>query len=177
MAGSSEARRFAKAAYRLAAQQGAPESFVERFGALASMFRQNKAFRHVIITHRIPVEEKLALLRSALAEGLSDMEFGVLHLLLERKLGIQLPTISKALLRVAQREGILLDLHITTSQEQTPKELAALQKKIGKELGRTLRISSETDPGLVGGIRLRLGNLLVDGSMAGRLALLRRQLI
>ncbi|MCH7497195.1 MAG: ATP synthase F1 subunit delta [Candidatus Marinimicrobia bacterium] len=177
MAGNSEARRFAKAAYRLAAQQGVPDSFVERFRALASMFRQNRAFRHVIVTHRIPVKEKMAVLRSALAEGLSAMEFGVLHLLLERKLGIQLPHISKALLRMAQRQGLLIDLHVTTPREQTSKELAGLRERIGGETGRSLRVSSEIDPSLVGGIKLRLGNLLVDGSLARRLALLRRQLV
>ena len=119
----------------------------------------------------------MAVLRSALAEGLSAMEFGVLHLLLEQKLGIQLPHISKALLRMAQQQGVLIDLHVTTPREQTPKELAGLGERIGGETVRSLRVSSEIDPSLVGGIKLRLGNLLVDGSLARRLALLRRQLV
>ena len=51
------------------------------------------------------------------------------------------------------------------------------QERIGRETGRSLRVLSETDPSLVGGMRLRLGNLLVDGSLATRVARLRRQLV
>lgn len=177
MAASTEVRRFSRAAYKVAAAQGVLSRFLERFELLADTFRQERAFRHLLITHRMSVEQKMDVLQRSFGDVLSDLEYGTLRLLLERGLGIQLPAVGRALERLARLEGATLDLTVTAPEEQSAGQLQALKERIATETGRSIRMVFKTDPSLLGGIKLRLGNILIDGTMARRLALMREQLV
>ena len=170
------ARRFAKAAFRLATQQAVQEDFVDRLQGLVRAFRELRGFRHLMATRRIPIEKKMEFLQTAYAGILSELEFGVLQLLLERNMGLQLPAVGRAVARLAQAEGATLAVMVTAPQRQSPEELQALEERISKETGRPTRVSSRVDASLLGGIRLRLGNILIDGSLSRRLALMKEQL-
>ncbi len=170
------ARRFAKAAFRLAARQGVQEAFADRLQGLVRTFRELRGFRHLMATRRIPVEKKMEILQSAYVGILSEVEFGVLQLLLERNMGLQLPEVARAVARLAQAEGATLAVVVTAPERQSTEDLQALGERIGKESGRPARVSSRVDASLLGGIRLRLGNVLIDGSLSRRLALMKEQL-
>jgi F-type H+-transporting ATPase subunit delta len=46
---------------------------------------------------------------------------------------------------------------------------------IGEQTGRQIELTSEVDPGILGGIVLRVGNSILDASIRNRLEQLRRQ--
>jgi F-type H+-transporting ATPase subunit delta len=177
MATGSKTRQFARAALHVAHTMGVAEEFLDRFGFLALAFRTNKAFRHLLITHRIPVDKKMEVLRQAFAEVLSDLEFEVMQTLLDRGLGRQLPKIARNLVYLAQAEGTRLDLTVFSTQAMAEHDLKSLGEQVEAALGRSLHVTGVADPSLLGGIKLRLGNTLVDGTLARRLELLREQLI
>ncbi|UCH11272.1 MAG: ATP synthase F1 subunit delta [Fidelibacterota bacterium] len=177
MAAGSKTRQFARATLQVAHTMGVAEEFLDRFGFLALAFRANKAFRHLLITHRIPVATKMEVLRQAFADVLSDLEFEVLQALLDRGMGIQLPGIARNLVYLAQAEGTRLDLTIFSPQAMSEQELQRLGEQVEAALERSLHVTGVTDPSLLGGIKLRLGNTLVDGTLARRLELLRVQMI
>ena len=53
-----------------------------------------------------------------------------------------------------------------TSDEQLAKIAAALKTRLGKEV----RITSKIDPSLIGGAIIRAGDMVIDGSVSGRLS-------
>ncbi|MFB0517235.1 MAG: F0F1 ATP synthase subunit delta, partial [Candidatus Neomarinimicrobiota bacterium] len=110
MAANPKARQFARATLRVAISLGMVEGFLDRLVLLARTFRENKAFRHLIITHRIPEEQKLVIMRRAFAGILTELEFEVLRCLLERGLALQLPAVVKSLIHLAQVQGARMDL-------------------------------------------------------------------
>jgi F-type H+-transporting ATPase subunit delta len=101
----------------------------------------------------------------------------VLHLLLEQGMGIQLPKVAKSLTFLAQAEGAWLDLTVFTPRSLSGQELQSLKDRVGADLRQSLRVTGVVDPALLGGVKLRLGNTLVDGTVARRLELLREQLV
>ncbi|MFB0515591.1 MAG: ATP synthase F1 subunit delta, partial [Candidatus Neomarinimicrobiota bacterium] len=172
-----KARQFARATLRVAISLGMVEGFLDRLVLLARAFRESKAFRHLMITHRIPTEEKLAILRRAFAGILTELEFEVLHCLLERGLALQLPAVVKSLIHLAQVQGARMDLTVFTPRSLPEPELQSLGNRVAADIGRSLRVLGVVDPGLLGGIKLLVGNTLVDGTLARRLELLREQLV
>ena len=177
MAIGTKSRHFARAAFNVAAKLEVVGDFLDRFELLYRAFRENKAFRHLLITHRIPVEQKMEVLRRAFGKVLTGLELEVLRLLLEQKMGLQLPAVAKSLVQVARAEDARLELTVFTSQPFPAKALKGLASRVEADLGRSLRVTGITDPGLLGGIKLRLGNNLVDGTVARRLELLREELV
>ncbi len=177
MAASAKSRHFARAAFSVAAKLGVVDDFLDRFELLYRAFRENKSFRHLLITHRIPVEQKMEVLRRAFGKVLTGLELEVLRLLLEQKMGLQLPAVARSLVQVAQAEDARLELTVFTSQPFPAKALKGLSSRVEADLGRSLRVTGITDPALLGGIKLRLGNTLVDGTVARRLELLREELV
>ncbi|MCH7522007.1 MAG: F0F1 ATP synthase subunit delta, partial [Candidatus Marinimicrobia bacterium] len=84
---------------------------------------------------------------------------------------------AQSLAFLAQAAYAQLILPVFTPQPLSQKELQALGGRVEQSLGRSLQVKGVTDPSLIGGIKLRLGNILVDGSIARRLELLREELV
>ncbi len=177
MATGTKSRHFARSAFSVAAKLGVVDDFLDRFELLSRTFRENKAFRHLLITHRIPVERKMEVLHRAFGKVLTNLELEVLRLLLAQNMGLQLPAVARFLVQVARTEDARLELTVFTPQPLPAKALKDLAGRVEADLGRSLRTKSITDPMLLGGVKLRLGNTLVDGTVARRLELLREELV
>jgi F-type H+-transporting ATPase subunit delta len=177
MPAGSETRQFARAALRVASQVNLVDSLLERFQLIEQVYREQKAFRHLMITQRIPIEKKMETLRRIFAEYLTELEYEILHILLEKGQGLQLPRISRMISRLAQQKGARKNLIVYTPEALAAKDMAQLEERIAKAIQQPVRAKGIVDPGLLGGIKLRLGNTLVDGTIARRLELLREQLV
>ena len=66
--------------------------------------------------------------------------------------------------------------HVSVTRDLTFEQTARLQAGLNNLYGRDLKINVEIDPALVGGIRVRVGDEVVDATIATRVADLRRQL-
>lgn len=63
--------------------------------------------------------------------------------------------------------------HVVTANELSDGQQAALAEKLGKIYGRAMSIHSEVDTSLLGGMTIRVGDEVIDGSTAGKVARLR----
>ena len=68
----------------------------------------------------------------------------------------------------AEHEGAL-EVQVTAAFELKPAQQSALAEALKKKYGREIRISSEHDPGLIGGVRIRAGDqVIASGPDEGR---------
>jgi F-type H+-transporting ATPase subunit delta len=65
---------------------------------------------------------------------------------------------------------------VTTAVELRPGEMERLARELSGQLKREVRLEPVVDPAILGGLVLRLGDHLLDASLATRLQLLRRRL-
>jgi F-type H+-transporting ATPase subunit delta len=173
----AEARRFAQAALKVAATLDMAEDFLERFSLVADIHRKSRTFRHVLLTHRMDSAEKMKVLRQVFEGVLTDFEYQVLQLLMERNLVEELPAIARYMVQQAEARALRLRLTVVTPRSLEPEYLRELEARVAKALDRPLKVRGVTDPALIGGIKLRLGNTLMDGSVARRLERMREQLL
>ncbi|HUO78981.1 MAG TPA: F0F1 ATP synthase subunit delta [Steroidobacteraceae bacterium] len=69
-----------------------------------------------------------------------------------------------------------LDVEITSAVALTDAQRAAFRAALGKRFGRNVRLAEQVDPTLVGGAVVRAGDMVIDGSLRGRLARLEQQI-
>ena len=77
--------------------------------------------------------------------------------------------------RKAEHQGPL-DVHVTSAFALKPAQEQQLADALKRKLGREIRITSEESPDLIGGFRLRAGDMVIDGSVAGQLGQLANEL-
>jgi F-type H+-transporting ATPase subunit delta len=72
-------------------------------------------------------------------------------------------------------ERDLLPVHVTSAVELDKATVRAIGDRIGEQTKRTVELSSNVDPDILGGIVLRVGNVILDASIRNRLEQLRKQ--
>jgi F-type H+-transporting ATPase subunit delta len=171
------ARNYAEALFDLGERTGQTERYLELLDATAAAIEQSPELESVMMSPRVPKGEKARLLGAAL-QDVAPREF-VLFIQAVVKRGRQLlfrPMVDElqALLDVKLnrvRAGVTL---ARPADERVRQEIAdALSQAFGKEVIATFY----TDPAILGGTVVRVGERIFDGSVRRRLAALRRQLI
>jgi F-type H+-transporting ATPase subunit delta len=68
----------------------------------------------------------------------------------------------------AEAEGTI-DAEVISASEVSESQLAKIAAALKKRLGKQVRITSKLDPSLIGGAIIRAGDMVIDGSISGRL--------
>ena len=74
----------------------------------------------------------------------------------------------------ARRQQFLA--HVVVAHSLTAQQHERLAASLARQYGRPVRLNVDVDPGLVGGLRVSLGDDVIDGSISSRLAEARRRL-
>jgi F-type H+-transporting ATPase subunit delta len=67
-------------------------------------------------------------------------------------------------------------LEIVSARDLAPEELQSIVFRLGQTYGKAFDVTARTDPSLLGGVRITMGDLRIDGSLAGRLDQIAREL-
>ena len=121
-------------------------------------------------------KKKEDVLLDVLGGKLSDIALHALLLLVRKR--------REALLRpiVVEYEKLALasagkdPLEIVSARDLGPSELNAIVVRLSRSYGKTFDVTQRTDPSLLGGVRITMGDRRIDGSLAGRLEALARDL-
>ena len=77
---------------------------------------------------------------------------------------------------VDQRNGIVeVDVYVASALDA--HALDALGQKIGMAISRNVILNQKVDENLIGGLKLRVGDRLIDGSIATQLKILERKIV
>jgi F-type H+-transporting ATPase subunit delta len=77
--------------------------------------------------------------------------------------------------RCAEMAG-LANIEVTSAFDLTSEESSQIKQAIGDRLGKNCQITGKTDPSLIGGAVIKIGDSVVDLSIRGRLASLESEL-
>ena len=122
------------------------------------------------------VDAKAALVEKLLAGKVSGQTLAIVRHLVQQPRGRRIGELLRhAAAIVADQSGTSIAT-VTSASVLTPAQIDRLQKNLQERHGRALTINQVVDPALVGGVRVQIGDLVIDGSIATRLADLRLQL-
>ncbi len=89
-----------------------------------------------------------------------------------------LPAILREYVELAKEDKRnLLMADVTTALPLTASQEQALAEKLAAMTGRTIKIRQHVDSGILGGIVVRVGDKLLDGSLSNKLSVLQAELL
>ena len=172
----SAARRYAEAAFQVALRDGTLAEWRSQLDAAASVVSDDRVVK-VLANPAIPVERRAAVLTDLLGERASGPVQNLIQLLLRRGRIEALPLVAVEFRRLDDDRQGITHATATTAAALTPDEVGALTERLERSTGRRVALDVEVDPSLLGGLVVRVGDRMIDGSVRGRLERLRNQLI
>jgi len=161
------ARPYAEAVYRIAQQSGAQAVWSERLARLA-LIAQDGDMAAVMGDPQLSVEQ-VANLFIALSEDKDAILGNFIRTLAENRRLALLPEISRLFeLARSQEEGVK-EAVVYSAFPIDDSQVASLMKQLEPRFGARLSPRVEIDPGLIGGVKVAVGDQVLDASVRGKL--------
>jgi F-type H+-transporting ATPase subunit delta len=173
---SREAKKYAQAVFAVADKSGELADTIRRLDILLDIYASSKEFRLFLKSRRVSHSEKLKILQKVFMDILSDLELDLLYHLFEDGNIHLLAAVCKRLGFLAELANKTLKVCVSTAEKMNSEELSDVVKNIEQTLGKKVDADALVDPKILGGVKFRIGNTIVDGSIATRLRKLENSL-
>lgn len=171
---------YAKSIHDLALSKGGNDNVATVAGELRELLalaRDNRRFGEFLSSRIIGVEKKQASLATILRGKASPLTLNFIMVLAANERLAHLPGISAALDEIVETGAGRVEVKVTTASPINPAELESLKARIQSRLTNQQPVlKTYTDPAMIGGIRLQIGDKLYDASVETKLRQLREQL-
>lgn len=163
------AKRYAKALYEIAAGEGRTPEVEEELKALAAAFQAGEEIEHFISSPKISETAKWEAISRAIEGKLSKPVVSTAKLLVERgRIGI-LPELVDAYVKISSEALGVANAVVSTTYPLNEEEKQQVAAEFGALVNKKIRVENVIDKSLLGGMKVRIGDTLYDGSLAGKL--------
>jgi F-type H+-transporting ATPase subunit delta len=171
---TAAARRYARAVFELAQQDGQVAEWAQRVEKVSDLL-SNPEVSAVVTNPTIAVGERMALISSAPHE-LDPEATNFARLLIESNRVLDVNGIAEEYGRLVDQAVGRVRATVTTAVELTAADRDRVAGELSKRLGKEVRMDVVVDPRILGGMKLQYGDRLVDASVSTKLQQLRRRL-
>lgn len=170
------ANRYAKALFEVAEERDAVDSIESQLTSVTHAIMENEDLRRVLLHPQVNGSEKKTLVNKLFEKEAGLEVMNLLRLLIDRKRESIIDEVLEAYTHMADFKRGILDVTVTTAVPLDEEEQQDLAQRLGNVLGKKLRMHIKVKKEIIGGILLRIGDRLYDGTIAGRLAGFRQEI-
>ena len=172
---STTARRYAEAAFDIARRDDTVERWLGQLERVAQALVDPATVRRLENPH-IALADRHAALMTLFEPGTVPQLSNLLGLILRRRRLEAMPNIAREFRRLYNRQAGIVEATATSAAELDRREVDSLRARLEQITGGRVELQLRVDPQLLGGVQVRLGDTLIDGSVRGRLERLRGRL-
>lgn len=173
MADPQAAKRYAQAAFDIATRDGTVAEWRSDLDDIAQVMAESAA-APVFIDPKVPLERKVAIVDRVL--DVQPLAKNFARLLAQKGRAADARGVVQAFDRMADEAEGIAQAEIVSAVELTPEQLRSIEQSLSESLNKQVRVTPTTDPSLIGGLMVKVGDRLLDGSVRSRLRQLRREL-
>ncbi|HEY5168657.1 MAG TPA: F0F1 ATP synthase subunit delta [Thermoleophilia bacterium] len=169
------ARVYAQALFDAAKEAGAVEPVRRDLGEFVTALAGSASLRNVLADPHVDTSAKIRVL-AELTRGGQPLVANVLQLVLARGRWAALPELLQAYDAFAIVEEGIVEVEVVSATELSPETEKKIAARVQEATGRRVELARRVDPSILGGLVLRIGDVIVDGSVKARIRQLRRRL-
>jgi F-type H+-transporting ATPase subunit delta len=166
---------YAKALLGAAASSGQVDGVVDQFHSLmVDVLDKQPALETAFANPKLPFEEKIRLLDKIFAKKMDKTLLNFLKVIATRGRFSAIRSIYQSVVRLRDEAVGRLRIVVTTAQPLEPAALESLKKKLGDIFKTEVVVSTKVDASVLGGLLIRVGDVVFDGSVDGQLNQLKK---
>ncbi len=170
MIGSRVSKRYAKALFSLGQEDGNFEQYGRDLTEFTQFFHNNNDFRQVIANPIFAVEDRKKVLQTVLEKSnfLDGVKF-FLNLLLDKNRIGAMEAITDYYSRLTDEVSGFARAEIITARPLKEEALGKIERSLEGLTSKKIKSEVREDRGLIGGIVVKIGDLVLDGSVRTQL--------
>jgi F-type H+-transporting ATPase subunit delta len=167
---SGLAGRYAAALYDIAETAGTLDAVAADLRTISAMLVESADLRRLIASPVIDRGDQAKAMRALLERGgANELSLRFVGVVTDNRRLFVLPAIIEAYLRrLAERRGEVV-AHVVSAQALAPAQVDKVTETLRRSLGSKVMVDLKVDPGLIGGLVVRVGSKLVDDSLRTKL--------
>lgn len=173
------AQTYAKSLLDLCMAQGgqaAAQSALDQLRDVLALAREDRSFGEFLSSRIIGVKERRKSLAAILTGRCEQRVLNFLLVLNDKGRLSRLPAIVAAFDQEAQNSFGNIEIDVTTPAPLSDDAARSLADNLRNRLGREPVLHRSVDPTMIGGVRLKIGDQLLDASLSTRLRRLRERM-
>jgi len=176
MLNKSVARRYAEAFFSIAREAGKVDEYQGELGKIVQSIEEIEGLKEYFAHPLVPALDKKDIANKLFAQAVSQVTLNFILLVLDKKREIYLDLIFKEYEEMADESHGIKKAEIISAMPVPEEEVDALAKTLSSSSGKTIQLNLTIDPALLGGVKIRMGDKIIDASVAKKLEMLKKNL-
>jgi F-type H+-transporting ATPase subunit delta len=165
---------YARALFEAARDDDVLDRVHDELGEFADALERERSLQVFLFSPYFSSEEKKDGVKRIVTDA-DERLVNFLELLAERHRMPALFRIRRTFAAMWAEENKLLPVTVISAVDLDEGLVKDIGKRIEEQTGREVELSSKVDPGVLGGLQLRVGNMVLDATVRNRLEQLRKQ--
>ena len=172
------AQRYAKAIFSLGVDNGEFERIGQEIEAVVSALDTNESLRGILLNPQHDAEAKRGVVEAiAVKKGFSSTTKNFLLLLVDKGRLNLLQEMYRSYQALSDEKAGRMNATVVTASQLTEPLIKEIVSSLEKKTGKKVSLSSEVDPALLGGVVIKIGDIIYDGSIKTQLHKLKENIM
>ncbi|MBQ2764875.1 MAG: ATP synthase F1 subunit delta [Firmicutes bacterium] len=162
------AKRYAKALYDIGTEQGKSEIFAENINEIAALLEENQEIGLMLLNQSIQSADKKKAM-GLIIEGVDGMVKNFVNLVIDKNRADSLVAMCASYKELMEEQANVARAEIVSAVPLTEEQVKKIEDKFSGIVGQTVKAETSVDASLIGGVQVRIGDTVYDGSLANQL--------
>jgi len=172
------AQRYAKALFGLAMSAGVEDQVADDLSALKHLFDSSVDFRRLLNNPIISKHSLVEIIDSVLNKiKAQELSFKTTETLIENNRIMLLPGLAVEYMDMLATHKGEVSVEIVSAIKLQDQHIASIEKALGAALGKKIKLHTKVDATIIGGLIVKIGSKMIDGSVLSQLNKIRIQSI
>ncbi len=170
-------RRYAAAFFDIAVEENNVDTLYNEAVALVESLKAEEDFLAVINHPEVTFEQKLELFKNVFSGKISETFFGLFNIVLEKNREEEILKILQLFIAKCEEYKGIVEALVVSATELNNDKIEKIKQQISKNLNKQVRISTQIDESIIGGIVIYVEGRVIDSSIKKYLEDQRKELL
>lgn len=162
-------RTYSEALFEVALEEGKIDLFLDELNFVTETFKIHPEFFELFKTPLIRVDEKKKVLEEVFGGKLSKELNNFLKIIIDKRRGSFIEQIKGEYESIVNKHKGVVNAMAITAVPLSDEEKTTLKDKLSTLTGKTIKLTNKTDKNVIGGVLVKIGDKVIDGTIKGRL--------
>ena len=170
-------RNYAETLLVLAKREGQQEEWGTLIESIASAMQEDKTLRTFLESPKLAASRKIEILAKALGKRVPPVFLRFLETVIMKRRQMVIPAIASEYRALIDDSEDRVHANVTVAREPAEPERDALTRQLSRLFGKRVVPHIAINPAILGGVIVKVGDTVMDGSVRRRLATLRSRML